>query len=180
MRFTRLARRYAAALFETAKESDIIDKIESDLGLITWSWQNIPRFSEILTNPLIVSEDKKNIIQEIFKDRIDKITLDFLYLLVDRQREVIIPEIEAEYIAYADNWRGIIRVLVTSAVPITDDERARLVSALEAFTEKKVELRLEVDSSLIGGMIVRIGDIIIDGSIKGYLKTLRDRLLGED
>jgi F-type H+-transporting ATPase subunit delta len=180
MRLTRLARRYAAALFETAKSADIIDKVESDLGLITWTLENVPRLSDVLLNPLIVDDDKKNIVQEIFKDKIDEITLDFIFLLIDRKREGILADIEAEYVAYADSWRGIIRVLVTCAVPITDDERNKLTAALEDFTEKKVQLQLEVDASLIGGMIVQIGDTIIDGSVKGYLNALRNRLLGQE
>lgn len=180
MRLTSLARRYAGALFEAARDTDIVDKVESDLGMMTWSLESVPRLSETLSHPLIPAEKKKAIVREIFEGKVDGITLDFLCLIIDRRREEALTDVEIEYVQIADNWRGVVKATVTSAVALTDDERNRLIAKLEAFTGKRVELGMEQDSSLIGGVVVRIGDTVIDGSVKGYLAALKVRLLGKE
>lgn len=180
MRLISLARRYAGALFEAAKDADIIDKVESDLGMMTYSLNAVPRLSEALSHPLIPSVKKKEIAREIFEGNVDTITLDFLCLLIDKHREEVLTDIETEYIQIADSWRGIVKAVVTSAVALTDDEQHRIQSKIAAQTGKTVALEIHQDPSLIGGVIVKIGDTIIDGSIKSYLAALRDQLLGKE
>jgi F-type H+-transporting ATPase subunit delta len=178
MRLTSLARRYAAALFDAAKDADIIDKVESDLGLLTYSLQTMPRLKEMMMHPLIPAARKKHLAAEIFAAEIDTLTLNFLGLLIDKRREAVIEDIESEYVQLADLFRGIIAVTVTSAVTLTHDEQSRLKTKLEGLTGKKVELDLAEDPSIMGGLIVRIGDTVIDGSVTGYLAALKDQLLG--
>lgn len=180
MRLISLARRYAGALFEAAKDADIIDKVESDLGMMTYSLNAVPRLSETLSHPLIPSEKKKEIAREIFEGNVDVITLDFLCLLIDKRREEVLTDIETEYIQIADNWSGIVKAAVTSVVELTEDEQRRLQSKIAAQTGKTVVLEMHQDPSLIGGVVVKIGDTIIDGSIKSYLAALRDQLLGKE
>ena len=179
MSTTALARRYAGALFDVARKSNAIDKIESDLGLLTYSLKTMPRLSEALTHPLVPAERKKKIVGEVFESAIDTITIDFVGLLIDKRRPEILDEIEIEYISLANDFRGVTPALVTSAVTLSADERELLNKKLEGFTGKKVELTLEVDPSIIGGLVVRIGDTIIDGSVNGYLASLKVKLLGK-
>ena len=178
MRMTALARRYAGALFQAAKEADVIDKVESDLGLITYSIQTIPRLEAIITHPLIPAAKKKEIVADIFKGKIEEVTLLFLNLLIDKRRGEILEEVEAQYVVLANDFRGVVPVTAVSAVTLTPDEQKRLQAKLEEFTSKKVELSLQEDPSLIGGLTVKIGDTVIDGSVTGYLASLKRQLLG--
>jgi F-type H+-transporting ATPase subunit delta len=180
MRLSGLARRYAAALFEAARGSNTVDSVESDLGLITYSLDAAPRLREMLVHPLIPAARKKELVSEIFKGKIQDVTLDFLFLLVDKQREEIVAEVETEYVNLANDYRKIATVQVTSAVPLTADEQAQLREKLGKFTGKTVELELSENLELIGGLIVQIGDTVIDGSVKGYLAGLREKLLGKE
>ncbi|MHB0998985.1 MAG: ATP synthase F1 subunit delta [Armatimonadota bacterium] len=180
MRLTSLARRYAGALFETAREADIIDKVESDLGLMTYTMQSMPSLAETVNHPLIPADRKKNIVREVFGSNVQSITLDFLCLLIDRRREEILEDAEYEYIQIANNYRGVVEANVTSAVALTEDEQTRLRAKLEGLTGKKIELQIQEDKDLIGGLVVKIGDTVIDGSVKGYLAALKDRLLGRE
>jgi len=180
MRLTILTRRYAGALFGAAKDADAIDRVESDLGLIAYSLQTMPRLREVLSHPLIPAGRKKEIVAEVFKSRIQDVTRHFLDLLIDKRREEILEEVEREYVRLANEFRGVMPVSGASAVPLTSEERARLRAGLEEFTGKRVELQLEEDGSLIGGLVLRIGDTVIDGSVRGYLASLKDQLLGRE
>ena len=179
MRLTTLARRYAGALFRAAKDADAIDNVESDLGLISYTLQAAPRLREALAHPLIPPARKKEIVAELFEGAIQDVTLHFLGLLIDKRREEVLEDVEPEYVRLANEFQNIMPVVVTSAVPLTSDEVAGLQAKLAEFTGKKVELELEEDPSLIGGLVVRISDTVIDGSVRGYLASLKDRLLGE-
>lgn len=178
MRLTSLARRYAAALFDAAKDADSIDKVESDLGLLTYSVQSMPRLGEALAHPLIPGSRKKQIVAEIFREEVEALTLDFLCLLIDKRREDVLEEVEREYVQLANAFRGVVPATVISAVPLSDDERTKLRARLQTMTGKMVELDLQEDPSLIGGLIVRIGDTVIDGSVTGYLNALKNQMLG--
>lgn len=180
MRQSTLARRYAGALFEQARTANAVDRIESDLGMVTYSVQSMPRLQETLTHPLIPADRKKAIIAQVFEKSIDSITLNFLYLLIDKRREDIIADTEQEYVVLANDFRGVVPAMATSAVPLTADEKTSLQAKLEVFTGRKVELHIDEDPELIGGLVVRIGDTVIDGSVRGYLAALKDKLLGRE
>lgn len=180
MRLTGLARRYAGALFEAAKVLNAVDNVESDLGMVTYSLDESPQLGETLTHPLIPSDRKKQIISSIFKGKVQDVTLDFLFLLVDKRREEIIPDVESEYVNLANQYRKIVTVAVTSAVELSDDEQAKLRMKLGELTGKTAELELSVDPALIGGLLVQIGDTVLDGSVRGQLAALREKMLGRE
>lgn len=175
---SRIVRRYAAALFSTAQAEGVVDLVESDLGLITYSFESIHSLEDAIVSPLIPSAKKCEVIKSIFKDKVHEITLFYLYLLIDNRREGVIKETEAEFIRLANEARGIAAAYVTSAVELTEDERIRLREKLSAHTGSRVDISIEIDPSIIGGLVVRIGDTIMDGSIAGHLEKLRDEFLG--
>jgi len=174
---TRIVRRYAAALFSTAQAEGVVDLVESDLGLITYSFESIPSLESAIVSPLIPSEKKREVITSIFKDKIHELTLYYLYLLIDNRREDVIKETESEFVRLANEARGIVAAQVTSAVELTEDEKIRLREKLSAYTGSRVDISVNIDPTIIGGLVVRIGDTIMDGSIAGYLERLRDRFL---
>ncbi|MHB0912528.1 MAG: F0F1 ATP synthase subunit delta [Armatimonadota bacterium] len=180
MRQTTLARRYAGALFGLARDADAIDRVESDLGLVNYSVESMPSLREVVMHPLIPADRKKEILAAVFAEKIEGLTLDFLKLLVDKRREGILSDVEEEYVRIADDFRGVMPAVVVSVVPLTAEEQAALKQKLGGLTGKTVELTLEQDEALIGGLVVKIGDTVIDGSVRGQLATMREKLLGRE
>lgn len=179
MRMTTLARRYARALLSSAEKAGEIDRIESDLGLITYTVQTVPELHATLNHPLLPAERKSAIVADVFSRRIAPLTLQFLNLLIDKRRVGVLDEIEQEYVRLANELRGVVPALVTSAVALTHEEQNQLKEKLDQYTGRGVTLTLELDPMLIGGLTVRIGDKVIDGSIKGYLAALKSKLLAQ-
>lgn len=174
----RIVRRYAAALFGAAQSADVVDLVESDLGLITYSFETTPRLQDAMESPLIPAGKKKDIVTRIFESKVHEVTLHYLYLLIDNRREEAITATEEEYVRLANEARGIIAAQVTSVVELTDDQLSRLRTKLSEQTGRRVEIITSTDQAIIGGIIVRIGDTVMDGSVKGYLNRLREEFLG--
>lgn len=175
----RIVRRYAAALFRSAQGADAVDLVESDLGLITYTFESNPMLGEAAQSPLIPADKKREIVTSIFRNKIHEVTLFYLYLLIDNRREDVITETEREYIDLANESRGIISAEVTAAVELTEDETHRLKSRLSEIAGKHVTLEVTIDTSIIGGLVVRIGDTVMDGSIKGHLQRIKEELIGK-
>jgi F-type H+-transporting ATPase subunit delta len=173
----RIVRRYASALFAAASRAGPVDQVESDLGLVNYAIEQSPDLWEALVSPIIPPPKKREILADIFEGKVSEITLSYLGLCVDKRREEVIRETEAEFVTLANEARGIILAEATSATELSDDQEARLISKLSETTGKRVELSRKVDPSLIGGLLVRMGDTVIDGSIRGQLEALRERLL---
>lgn len=173
----RIVRRYAAALFARARKADAIDRIESDLGLVTHTLRACPDLVDALVSPVIPADKKHAIIAGVFGGSIHEITLSYLDLLVEKRREEAAVLTEAEFVDMANEARGIVDAEVTTAVRLSEDEVSALRSKLSAVTGKNVQLKLAVDSAIIGGVAVRIGDRVIDGSVRGQLVALREKLL---
>jgi F-type H+-transporting ATPase subunit delta len=173
----RIVRRYASALFGAAARADQVDRVESDLGLVSYVVESSPALWDAITSPVIPPEKKREILGDIFSDKVSEITLSYLRLLVDKRREEAITHTEPEYIALANEARGIIQAEVTSACPLDSEQESRLVAKLCTVTGKRIELAKKVDPTVIAGVLVRIGDTLIDGTIRGQLAALRERLL---
>lgn len=173
----RIVRRYAAALFAAASRANAIDQVESDLGFVSYALEQSRDLWEALISPVVPPAKKREILSGIFEGKVSEITLAYLKLCVDKRREEIIRETESEYIALANEARGIVEAEVTSAVELSPDQEARLIAQLAETTGKRIELSKRLDPTLIGGLVVRMGDTVIDGSIRGQLEAIRQRLL---
>jgi len=172
-----VARRYARALFETARKNQSVQQVEDDLKGVDQALRAIPQLQKVLRAPTIAGPRKRELVDKIFAARVSPLTLRFLTLVIDRRREGILAVIYHEFRRLADEARNLLPVEVTSAVPLSDPERDALVQALGARTGKTVQLQASVDASLLGGIMVRMGDTIIDGSVRAKLRQLRQHLL---
>ena len=136
--------------------------------------------NRVLLQPQIDPKLKKELLQKCFKKELSKDVYHFLLLLVDKHRFVLFPAIVDEYRALSNEARGILIADVTTASAASKKQQKAIADKLEQVTGKKVELRLHEDKSLIGGVVVKIGDRRIDGSVAGRLETMKRKLLANE
>ncbi len=170
------AGRYAQAVFAIARERNELDRWQSDL-------RNIASLVEDeavviwLASSKVSFDDKTKLLTGRLGD-INPLVLNLVYLLVTRGRAYMIGDITDEYQRLLDSYHGVARAEVTTAVPLDAQDRSRLAEFLGAAVGKKVVIKSEVDSGLIGGIIARIEDKLLDGSTRSRLQALRNELAG--
>jgi len=177
MREERVAKRYARALFNAAVHRQAVDEVNEALQQLLNTLNEQPPLRTLLLNPLIPRERKQQMVQEAIARHTHPLLASLLSVLVDKRRERLLPQVAREYVELRDEHVGILRVQAMTAYPLDSDQEQALVRSLERRTSKTVVLQTQVDPSLIGGIVVRIGDTIIDGSVRGQLLRLRQYLL---
>lgn len=173
---SRVARRYAAALFHIAQRENISDVVDRDLRGVAKLLADHPQVMDALLVPRVPLERKKAVLASLFGDRIQPITRRFLELLVDKQREALLTEVADAYSRLADEAHNVVAVEVRSALPLDEDQTARLKARLDEITGRDARLETVLDPNLVGGLVVRIGDTVIDGSVRGYLEQFFNKL----
>jgi F-type H+-transporting ATPase subunit delta len=168
------ARRYSQAVFNIARERNELDRWQSDLGKIATLGANAP-FVALLENPKVHFEDKAKLISERLGE-VDPLALNLVYLLVTRGRLSMVGDIVDEYQRLLDSYRGIERAEVTAAITLDDKARQGLEERLGAVVGKKVVVETKVDSSLIGGVVARVGGKLLDGSTRSKLMALKNAM----
>jgi F-type H+-transporting ATPase subunit delta len=164
-------KRYARALFEVASERGNIDQVEADLGAVVQAVEQSEDLAKILLHPHIAADAKKSLMDELFKGKVGEETFHFLNVLVESGRESQLVEIYRFYVQLANEARGIADAVVTSAKPLTEEEQAELAKEFGQKLNKKLRLTAVVDPSILGGIVVKIGDRLYDGSLKTKLET---------
>ncbi len=168
------ARRYSQAAFKIALEEKELNRWQSDLRRIASLVKDEALFA-LLENPEVSFDDKAKVLSERLGD-INPLALKLVYVLVTKGRLGMIGDIADEYQRLVDNYRGIEGAEVaevTTALPLDDEDKLRLAQRLTSIFGKPVVLKPKVDSSLIGGIIIRVGDKLIDGSIRSKLVALK-------
>jgi len=170
------ARRYSQAVFEIALETKELDRWQSDLKKVV-NVVGDAAFMALLESPRFRFEDKARLLSERLRG-INPMALNLVLLLVTRGRLSIIGDIADGYQRLLDSYRGIETAEVTTAVPLDDKDKVKLAEHFGAMVGKKVRLKCEVDPSLIGGIVARIGDKLLDGSTRSKLMALKRELVG--
>lgn len=171
-----VARRYAQALFGIARDEDIIDELQQQLQTVAEIITENDMLRRFINHPQVTADQKKELLLEILGGKISKVAEGFLMLLVERHREAYLGGIVEEYARIADKARNVTEARVSSAVKLTDEQRNKLVQILRGYTGMEVRTSYDVDPGLLGGVLIRIGDQVIDGSIRTRLNTLGERL----
>ncbi|MDR3562522.1 MAG: ATP synthase F1 subunit delta [Negativicutes bacterium] len=169
---SQLATRYAQAIYELAAEQQALDTVEAELVLVEQTLSTVPELAALLYHPQVPVEAKKETVVKVFGPQLSLHVRNFLLLLVDKRRETALPAIIKEYKNLANQARNITEAEVTTAMPLSDGERQALAAKLGAVTGKRVVLKAHIDQRIIGGVIVKIGDKLIDGSVTRQLETL--------
>jgi len=177
MRVDGVARRYAQAVFELARESGDLDKWSRDLDAVA-AIMSDPEIAPILKSERVRDSEKIGLLEQLLAG-VSPQGLNLARLLVKNSRVDYAEAIRLGFNAMLDSQRGIIHAGVTSAVPLGDEEKSQLISHLSEMTGgAQVDLKTNVDPAILGGIIVRIGDRLIDGSVRAKLTTLRRQLEG--
>ncbi|HHW43870.1 MAG: F0F1 ATP synthase subunit delta [Thermoanaerobacteraceae bacterium] len=168
--------RYAEALYDLATAAGLVDQVEQELKTVDRIIKESPDLQKVLYHPRITPADKKDVLKGLFAGKIAPVTENFLFLLVDRQREAFLGDIVDHFSQMANRARNIVSARVASAVELSKEEKKKLGEVLARITGKKVQTTYNVDPALLGGVVVRIGDRVIDGSLRTRLATLREHL----
>lgn len=170
-----VARRYAHALHDEAASQDRVDAVDEDIATLRHTLDEVPAFARAVESPVISQEKKKDIFSALFGERFQPLTCTFLDLLVENDRETLLSQIAATYQNLRDEQRGIVEVKARVAQPLDDEGRAALSKKMEAITGQQVRLHVEHVPDLIGGVIIRVGDQVYDGSVRQKLDNLQER-----
>ncbi|MGL4358416.1 ATP synthase F1 subunit delta [Cetobacterium sp.] len=169
----QIGKRYAEAIYDVAVQKNEVKSVYEVLNSVMELFKTDIDFKNFITHPLIKENEKKETLKKIFSDSNDG--LEILFFILEKGRISQIREIVAEYVKldYAKNQ--ILDVEATFAASLTEEQKEKLSKNLEKKTGKKIKLVVNVDKSLIGGGIIRIGDEVIDGSIRRQLETLTQK-----
>lgn len=171
-----VARRYAQALYEQADENGEVDAIDEDVRAVQQSLEDSRELTLLFERPIVQRAKKRTVVEELFEGRVEPLTLRFLKLLIKKKRDALVSDVMRTYRALRDEQRGVVTARVRTALPLDDTEREKLKSELENLTGQTVRLETRQDESLIGGVVVRIGDTVYDGSARHQLESLHDRM----
>ncbi len=172
----QLATKYARAIFELAQDENKLDEYDGDLAKIQADVFSLPEAVKFFQNPLVPHKAKKDLLAKAFNGEISDNVMNFLMLLVDKSRIGIFNEIYEIFTALKNVEQGILVADVISAFPLTKTQENQLGKKLASVTGKKIKIRKHEDKSILGGLIVTIGDRRIDGSAAGRLRSLQNTL----
>jgi len=173
---TTAARRYAEAAFQLATRDRAVDAWRRDLGTAA-TMLGDERVARLIEDPSRPFADRSEIVDRLLRKRVRPAVANLVRLLARRGRLDLIAAVSAEFGRLVNIERGIVTAIVTAAAPLRKDELAAVDKRLRAMTGKTVELEVRVDPDLIGGLTVRLGDRLIDASVRGRLERLRDQLI---
>jgi F-type H+-transporting ATPase subunit delta len=173
---TSAARRYAEAAFELALRDGALDAWGEGLSIAAGIMGD-PEAARIVDNPAVPLVDREALLGRLLAGRVHGKVLNLATILTRRNRLELLPAISAQYNQLLNRRRGVAEATVTSAAPLSSDETNALRAHVEAMTGSTVELKSAVDPALIGGLTLRVGDRLLDASIRGRLERLRDQLV---
>ena len=170
-------KQYAQAIFELAREQDQLDQWDGDLEFIAGVLQD-EEFKALLKHADVPMSNKNRAVDAVLRD-VHPLIRNLVNLLVSKGLVDAVPEMRAAYAALLDQDRGRQRVQVTSAVPLEQDEMDRITQFLTSLVRKEVVVATDVDDSILGGVVIQIGDRLLDGSTRSRLEALRNRVRSE-
>jgi F-type H+-transporting ATPase subunit delta len=175
MNDSKISVRYSRALFQSAVEKNLIDKVYQDM-LYIGGLCKIDEVKEVLQSPVITPSKKKAILSGLLEKNVEKLTLSLVDLLIKNGREDYLPAVARVFKDETLKYRGITQTSLTTAVPVTEMVRKQITDLVSTVFKTKVELNESVDSDIIGGFILKVNDSYIDASVKAKLRKVRKGL----
>jgi F-type H+-transporting ATPase subunit delta len=170
-----IARPYAKAAFQYARDANAFAQWSRGLTTLAEIVAD-PRVEELAKIPSLTAADLADLVIDVAQAKLDAGMQNFVRVLAENHRLLLLPEIAAHYEQFRAAVENTVDVEVTSAVPLNDAQAQKLKQALSTRLKRQVHMRTAVDSALLGGAVVRAGDLVIDGSLKGRLERLATEL----
>jgi F-type H+-transporting ATPase subunit delta len=177
MRQTTIARNYAEALLALARKANDLEGWGRMIDDIAAVLQRDPTFRNFMASPRVSAKQKIEVLTKALSDRVPQLFLRFLHALVRNRRQMLIADIAVEYHALVDEVTGRVHARVTVARETDDSERKLIAERLSQVIGKTVVPHLNVDERILGGLVVRVGDTVMDGSLRKRLNSLRRRMV---
>jgi F-type H+-transporting ATPase subunit delta len=173
MRETRIAIRYAKALFELSLEQKSIEQVNQDIMLVRDVCLQNKDFRLMLSSPIIKTDKKQGVINTLFEGKIGKLSLAYLNIIASKRRENFIEPITEQFLAFYKDYKGVISAVLTTAVPADDKIRGKIKELVKGFTKKEVDLVENIKNEIIGGFVLRFGQYQFDDSIRTKIMKLK-------
>jgi F-type H+-transporting ATPase subunit delta len=172
-----ISTRYANALLDFAEEKNALEQVSEDMIFVEKILSDSKDLKIVLKSPIINKEKKRKILQEIFTDKVNKVSLEFILFVNSKSRESILHDISKRYNAIRNIKLNRVEAEIVSTIEFSDEQKNNLQKQLVEFSNKEVISTFHTDDSLIGGFTVKINDTVIDASVKQQLKKLRKNLV---
>jgi len=177
----RLAARYAKSLIDLSTEKGQLEQVYADMLYLQAVGKSSREFLSLLRSPIVKADKKENIINAVTKDKISALTAAFNKLLLTKGRESDLPEIVTAFIEQYNTIKGIHKVKITTAVPVSDDVINNLVNKVKASTGlENIQVEAKVDESLIGGFVLEFNNNLVDASILRDLRDVKKQFAGNE
>jgi len=176
LRAIRIAKPYGKALYEASVEQNVLDDIVTDVHRVVELMRDSEEFEQFVINPMLSPQIKSDLLQQLLGEAVHPLLVNFLLLLAAKQRERLLVSILQTFLEIVDLRANRLIAQVTSAVPINDAQQTSLVKELSEYSGKEVRLELSEDVTVKGGIVVRLGDTVFDGSVTAQLQRMKDLL----
>ncbi len=177
MNDSKISVRYSRAIFQSALEKKILDKVNQDMIFISEICK-LPEIKEFLASPIIPPSKKEAIFHKILDNNVEDITLSLIDLIVKNGRESYIPAIARVFIHEAKKSKGTTETILTTAVRVDENVKKQVIELISEVFKTRVELKENINPEIIGGFILQIDDNYIDASIKNKLRKIKKELKG--
>jgi F-type H+-transporting ATPase subunit delta len=178
-RQSRLARVYAEALLRAAQKQSpqAVAEVGEEMLQLRLGLSTHPEVAEFLASPALGKKGKLEFLEPILKGRASEVLRGLVWTLWKNNRLALFRNVAAAYLQLLDERAGRVAVKVTAAVPLTDEQKSQLAALVKEATQREPVLHVKVDPDLLGGMIVQVGDTLVDTSVRSRLQSLRTLLL---
>ena len=173
MRNTKAAIRYAKSLLDLSLEQNKLDRCYADMQIVDKTIDGSRDLKAVLRSPVIKQDSKDRILNELFQDKLDVLSLSFLKIVGEKGRDAILPDIISAFIDQVKHHKHIMVAKVISATPLDDATRAKIREIISKVHNGELELVEEVNEDILGGFVLNIADKRIDASVRGQLRELR-------
>jgi F-type H+-transporting ATPase subunit delta len=172
-----LVEAYAEALFQVARAEEMMDRVEEELTHLKKTLDSNVELREFLSSPQLSADGKKDALLKIFGSAVSPVTLHWLDMVVDQGRQRRLPAIVEGFFVLTQEAREKVTAEITTSVPLSEELSKKLEIELSRVTKKRVFLKPVVDDSILGGVIVKVADKVIDGSVRGRLEEIKKEMV---
>lgn len=174
MKETRVALRYAKSLISLAEERQVLEQVKEDMLTIKSVCEENQDFTDMLKSPIVKGRVKNTILNKIFAKEVCELSLAFINIVTEKKREAILGAIAKNFIRLYNESKNIVTASVTTAIAMSEDIRAQVLAQLKSVVgDDEVQMEERVDENLIGGFVLRVGDLEFNASVANKLQKLK-------